>query len=178
MNFPKLTLVLGGAASGKSRFAEDLALQSDLRRSYVATAQAFDDEMRDKISKHQHDRGRNWLTTEAPVDLADAVCSQPAGSVILIDCLTMWLSNLMLKERSVTNTGEILSHACDRFNGPIICVSNEVGQGIVPESALGRKFREAQGKLNQEMAAKSDLVVLIVSGLPLVIKGQLPKDVT
>ncbi|MCP5085455.1 MAG: bifunctional adenosylcobinamide kinase/adenosylcobinamide-phosphate guanylyltransferase [Rhodobacteraceae bacterium] len=174
MKFPQLSLVLGGAASGKSDFAEGFVRQTDLPRSYIATAQAFDDEMRDKIAKHQRNRGKGWLTTEAPIDLLPAIAIQPKSNVILIDCLTLWLSNLFLQERNVTSLGEDLLSACSAFGGPVICVSNEVGLGIVPDSALARRFREAQGHLNREVAASADLVVLVTAGIPQALKGELP----
>ncbi len=175
VKFPQLSLVLGGAASGKSRFSERLVRWSDLPRSYIATAQAFDDEMRDKIIKHQQDRGPDWATTEAPLDLCEAIAKQPKGNVILVDCLTLWLSNLLLKGRCVTDSGTALIAACAEFGGPVVCVSDEVGLGIVPDSALGRRFREAQGRLNQQMAAQAGFVVLVTAGIPQILKGNLPK---
>lgn len=170
----KLTLVLGGAASGKSDFAEMLARKTKLPRSYIATAQAFDDEMREKIAKHQRDRGDGWHTTEAPIELCSALSSQAKGNVVLIDCLTLWLSNLLLADQNITEVHKNLLNALQKFDGPVICVSNEVGLGLVPDTPLGRKFREAQGRLNREIAAKADLVVLVTAGIPQAIKGQLP----
>lgn len=174
VNFPQVTLVLGGAASGKSCFAESLATSSNRPRSYIATAQAFDDEMRDKIAKHQQDRGENWHTTEAPLNLYQALLSQPRNNVVLIDCLTLWLSNLLMAEKNVSENSEKLLNAVTDFGGPVICVSNEVGLGVIPDTPLGRKFRNAQGQLNQEIAAHADLVVLVTAGIPLAIKGTLP----
>jgi len=167
-------LVLGGAASGKSRFAESLATASNLPRSYIATAQAFDDEMRDKIDKHQQGRGNNWLTTEAPLDLCNALASQPKHNIVLIDCLTLWISNLLMAENDLSESGENLLKAITAFGGPVICVSNEVGLGVIPDTPLGRKFREAQGQLNQKIATNANLVVLVTAGIPQAIKGQLP----
>lgn len=174
VSLSRLTLVLGGAASGKSRFAEALATASNRPRSYIATAQAFDDEMRDKIAQHQQDRGPNWHTTEAPTNLCDALISQPSENIILVDCLTVWLSNLLMAEKNLDKTGENLLKAVKKFGGPVICVSNEVGLGVVPDTPLGRKFRNAQGRLNQEIAAQADLVVLVTAGIPMALKGQLP----
>ncbi|MCP5075146.1 MAG: bifunctional adenosylcobinamide kinase/adenosylcobinamide-phosphate guanylyltransferase [Rhodobacteraceae bacterium] len=175
VKFPQLSLVLGGAASGKSDFAESLARSSGLPRSYIATAQAFDNEMREKIIKHQRNRGTDWTTSEAAIDLCQAITDQPQNNVILVDCLTLWLSNMLLEERDVTNTCTDLLAACADRQRPVVCVSNEVGLGIVPDSALARKFREAQGRLNREIAAKADFVVLVIAGIPQVLKGELPK---
>jgi adenosylcobinamide kinase/adenosylcobinamide-phosphate guanylyltransferase len=174
VSFPRLTLVLGGAASGKSNFAETLATQSALPRSYIATAQAFDDEMRLKIIKHQTDRGDNWLTSEAPLNLCETLATQPKNNIILVDCLTLWLSNLLIAEKDISTCGENLLTAVTQFGGPVVCVTNEVGLGLVPDTALGRKFREAQGRLNQEIAKNADLVVLVTAGIPQAIKGTLP----
>ncbi len=174
VNLSRLTLVLGGAASGKSRFAETMATDSTLPRSYIATAQAFDDEMRDKITKHQQDRGDNWRTTEAPLNLCQALLSQPENNVVLIDCLTLWLSNLLIAEENTAKAGENLLKSIAQRTSPVICVSNEVGLGVIPDTPLGRKFRNAQGQLNQEIAARADLVVLVTAGIPLALKGTLP----
>ena len=171
---PRLTLVLGGAASGKSRFAESLATASKLPRSYIATAQAFDDEMREKIAKHQQDRGEGWHTTEAPLNLCQALQSQPPNNVVLIDCLTLWLSNLLMAQKNISENSENLLAAVTEFGGPVICVSNETGLGVIPDTPLGRRFRNAQGQLNQDIAARADLVVLVTAGIPLALKGQLP----
>ena len=174
LNLSKLTLVLGGAASGKSDFAETLARSSGLPRSYIATAQAFDDEMRDKIAKHQLDRSSDWLTTEAPFYLCNALTAQPKGNIVLIDCLTIWLSNLLLSDQDITENHKDLLNVLKKHGDPVICVSNEVGLGIVPDTPLGRKFREAQGLLNRQIAAQAELVVLVTAGIPQAIKGQLP----
>lgn len=168
----ELTLVLGGAASGKSAFAEKLALASGLPPHYVATAQAWDGEMLDKISRHRERRGPQWATHEAPLDLAGTLARVSApGRVVLVDCLTLWLSNVMLEPSAPGAACETLLAGLVRRAGPVICVSNEVGQGIVPETALGRRFREAQGHLNQRVAAQADRVIAVMAGLPLVLKG-------
>lgn len=166
--FPKLSLILGGANSGKSAFAETLTRAADMPKTYVATAQAFDDEMRAKIAKHRSDRGQDWDTIEAPTDIASAL----GDGVTLVDCLTLWLSNHILMDSDIDTQGFLA--ACDGA-GPVVCVSNEAGLGVVPDNALARKFRSAQGQLNQDIAARADLVVLVTAGIPMVLKGQLPK---
>lgn len=175
---PRVTLILGGAASGKSRFAERLVTCFDLPKTYIATAQAFDPEMERKIARHIDDRGAGWATIEEPVEVPRAISTLPEGSATLVDCATLWLSNSLLAERDLTHQSAELLTAVGLSDGPLVIVSNEVGQGVVPDTALGRKFREAQGKLNQDLAASADLVVLVVAGLPMVLKGQLPQDMT
>jgi adenosylcobinamide kinase / adenosylcobinamide-phosphate guanylyltransferase len=173
---PRLTLVLGGARSGKSRYAEGLvaALAPAWNPPwiYVATAEAGDEEMRTRIAGHRARRGSSWQTVEAPHELAEAVASaQPAA--VLVDCLTLWLSNLMLAAVNIEAEIARLEHVLDDADAPIVLVSNEVGSGIVPEHPLGRRFRDLQGLLNQRMAARADRVVLMVAGLPLAVKGTL-----
>lgn len=174
MPLPDLTLVLGGASSGKSAFAESLCFQSGRPRVYVATAQAFDDEMRAKISEHRAQRGPDWTTIEAPLDVADAVSHCDTGSVVLLDCATLWLSNVMLAERDVADDVDALMAALLACDAQVVVVSNEVGHGIVPDTSLGRQFRSAQGRLNQTLAAQADLVVQVIAGLPQTLKGTLP----
>jgi adenosylcobinamide kinase/adenosylcobinamide-phosphate guanylyltransferase len=169
--FPKLSLILGGANSGKSAFAEALTRAANMPKTYVATAQAFDDEMRDKIAKHRKDRGADWETVEAPMDIASVL----GDGVTLVDCLTLWLSNHLLAEVDVDTSGFLKT--CDQ-SGPVVCVSNEAGLGVVPDNALARRFRSAQGQLNQDIAAHADLVVLVTAGLPMVLKGHLPKGLS
>lgn len=166
------TLVLGGARSGKSAHAERIALGTRLAPVYVATAQAFDDEMRARIARHRSDRaGGGWRTIEEPIDLPGAIReASTAETVILVDCLTLWLSNLMLGRHDVASAQAALLGAIDRAAGPLVLVSNEVGLGIVPETPLGRDFRDAQGRLNQALAAAVPHVVFIAAGLPLVLK--------
>ncbi len=173
---PRVTLILGGAASGKSRFAEQLVVRTGLPRTYIATAQAFDDEMAQKIRKHIADRGDSWVTIEEPLDLPETLGKLDAGSATLLDCATLWLSNAMLAEQALDTRSAALLDQVAAAAGPLVIVSNEVGQGIVPDTKLGRSFRAAQGRLNQDLAAAADLVVLVVAGLPMVLKGQLPED--
>ncbi len=173
---PRVTLILGGAASGKSRFAEQLVVRTGLPRTYIATAQAFDDEMAQKIRKHIADRGDSWVTIEEPLDLPETLGKLDAGSATLLDCATLWLSNAMLAEQALDTRSAALMDQVAAAAGPLVIVSNEVGQGIVPDTKLGRSFRAAQGRLNQDLAAAADLVVLVVAGLPMVLKGQLPED--
>ncbi|MEL7544658.1 MAG: bifunctional adenosylcobinamide kinase/adenosylcobinamide-phosphate guanylyltransferase [Pseudomonadota bacterium] len=166
-----VTLVIGGARSGKSRFAEGLADGTVGDVTYIATAEAWDDEMRTRIAAHQADRPAHWDTVDAPIDLRAALTAHARpGGAVLVDCLTLWLSNLMLKERNLEAEGDQLCGQLDTLEGEIIFVSNEVGQGIVPDNAMARTFRDAQGRLNQKLAACADQVFLITAGLPLQLK--------
>jgi adenosylcobinamide kinase/adenosylcobinamide-phosphate guanylyltransferase len=173
MTLPKLTLVLGGAASGKSAFAEDLITKASDCPTYIATAQVYDDEMAQKVTRHREMRGSSWHTIEEPVEVAAAIKAAPAGQPILIDCATLWLTNLILGEIDVAAHSSALFETMRNAANPVVIVSNEVGQGIVPDNALSRKFRNAQGTLNQQIAREADLVVAVMAGLPLVLKGQL-----
>jgi adenosylcobinamide kinase / adenosylcobinamide-phosphate guanylyltransferase len=166
-----LTLVLGGARSGKSRYAEGLITALPAPWIYVATAQAGDAEMAERIATHRAQRGTGWQAIEAPHDLARALDTAPAGAPVLVDCLTIWLSNRMLADADVTADIRHLEDALGRRVGPVVLVSNEVGSGIVPDNALARRFRDLQGRLNQRMAARADRVALVVAGLPLMLKG-------
>ena len=171
---PRVTFVLGGAASGKSRLAEDLVGKAGLPRVYVATAEAHDDEMRAKLDAHRAQRGPDWITIEEPLDLARVIGDLPEGHVTLIDCATMWLSNLILAGRDADAGRDALIAALREAQGPLVIVSNEVGGGVVPDNALARRFRNAQGALNQALAAEADLAVAVIAGLPLVLKGRMP----
>lgn len=168
------TLVLGGARSGKSAFAqaaaEALAAESGGRLVMVATAQAFDSEMVERIDRHRQDRGPAWTTLEAPLDLAGALDGLGAGDVVVVDCLTLWLSNLMLDERDVAAAMAQLVAGVERFEGRLWLVSNEVGFGIVPDNALARRFRDEAGRLHQALAQVADAVTLVVAGLTLRLK--------
>jgi adenosylcobinamide kinase / adenosylcobinamide-phosphate guanylyltransferase len=167
----EFTLVLGGARSGKSRYAESLIVATPPPWIYVATAQALDTEMAERIGHHQARRGAEWHTIEAPNHLADAIDAAPAGA-LLVDCMTLWLANRVLAEAAIeAETGSVES-ALARRGGLAVLVSNEVGSGIVPDNALARRFADLQGRLNQRLAARADRVVLVVAGLPLIVKGQ------
>ena len=171
MTARKTTLVLGGARSGKSTFAEALAAQHAGPLVYIATAQAWDDEMRSRISKHVDRRGPAWTTVEEPLELAAALKTNGSpGSFILVDCLTLWLTNILLDERVIGQESEKLIEAVTSFPGTLALVSNEVGQGIVPENALARRFRDEAGILNQKLAKVADSVVMVAAGLPLTLK--------
>jgi adenosylcobinamide kinase/adenosylcobinamide-phosphate guanylyltransferase len=165
------TLVLGGARSGKSSFAEQLVEASGLERVYLATATAEDDEMRFRIAHHRERRGNGWMTVEEPLALVDALTREATrGRAVLVDCLTLWLSNLMFSGRDPDVEARRLTRFLGVARYPIIFVSNEVGLGLVPETPLGRSFRDAQGRLNQIIAAAVPDVVFIAAGLPLWLK--------
>jgi adenosylcobinamide kinase / adenosylcobinamide-phosphate guanylyltransferase len=166
----RLTLVLGGARSGKSRYAESLITALPPPWIYAATAQPLDGEMAARIAAHRARRGAGWRTIEAPRDLAGAIAAQGSAPMI-VDCLTLWLSNLLLADADIDGEIERLEAALDRAGAPVALVANEVGSGIVPENALARRFRDLQGVLNQRMAARAGSVVLVVAGLPLTVKG-------
>ncbi len=180
---PTTTLILGGARSGKSRHAETLCAELAAARSaeliYIATAQAFDDEMRARIDDHRARRGPEWTTIDAPLDLAEALRqhAQP-NAVILVDCLTLWLTNVLLADRPVAEARADLIAALETVSGAtaadngadVVLVANEVGLGLVPETPLGRRFRDEAGILNQTVAAAADRVIFIAAGLPLILK--------
>ncbi|UAB90819.1 bifunctional adenosylcobinamide kinase/adenosylcobinamide-phosphate guanylyltransferase [Ruegeria sp. SCSIO 43209] len=167
-----LTFILGGAASGKSAFAEQLAVSTGKSRVYLATSQVFDDEMRLKIRQHIAQRGSGWTTIEAPFDLSPELAKLTNDQICLIDCATMWLTNHLLAENNLEEAQAGLLEAMKTCTAQIVVVSNEVGHGIVPDNALSRRFREAQGRLNIALAAQADRVVQVTAGLPLVLKGQ------
>jgi adenosylcobinamide kinase / adenosylcobinamide-phosphate guanylyltransferase len=172
----RFTLVLGGARSGKSRYAEGLirATAALTPPHYLATAQAWDAEMAARIAAHRADRdGQGWVTVEAPLDLAGALAGMPPDAPVLIDCLTLWVTNHLLADSDLTAQGKALTAAIARHPGPVVAVANEVGLGIVPDNALARRFRDAAGRLHQDLAAQADRVVLVVAGLPLAVKGTL-----
>jgi adenosyl cobinamide kinase/adenosyl cobinamide phosphate guanylyltransferase len=168
---PRRTFVLGGARSGKSRYAEGLITALPSPWIYVATAQPGDAEMAERIAVHRARRGAGWQTIEAPDDLAHALEAAPAGASVLVDCLTLWLSNRMLADADVDAELDHLEEALNCRAGTMVLVSNEVGFGIVPDNALARRFRDLKGRLNQRIAARADRVALVVAGLPLIVKG-------
>ena len=177
-SFPHLSLILGGASSGKSAFAEALATQASRPRAYIATSQAFDAEMEAKIAKHRQERGPDWQTIEAPLDIGAALAQVATKSVVLIDCLTLWLSNQMHAKTDIATEIDNLLIALSGTPNPVICVSNEVGMGLVPETPLGRLFRDLQGRLNQKVAEQADLAVFVAAGMPLTLKGTLLEETT
>jgi adenosylcobinamide kinase / adenosylcobinamide-phosphate guanylyltransferase len=168
--FPKMTFVLGGARSGKSLYAEQLVTAQPGPWCYIATAQGFDAEMLARIADHQRRRASDWVTLDAPLDLIGTLRSVPPGRPTLVDCLTLWLTNVMLDGRHVEQAMTDLVNALASLPGPCVMVSNEVGLGIVPDNALARAFRDHAGRLHQRVAAHADRVVFMVAGLPMVVK--------
>lgn len=171
---PRLTLITGGARSGKSTRAEALATASLRPRRYIATAEAWDDEMADRIAQHRAQRGPGWTTVEAPLDLCGALAAAGPDEVVLVDCLTLWLTNHLLADHDIPAETDRLVAALHACPAPVILVTNETGWGVVPENALARRFRDDQGRLNQRMAAEAECVIAVLCGLPLVLKGQMP----
>lgn len=165
----RIILVTGGARSGKSAIAERLALGFTGGATYIATAQAFDGEMATRIADHRARRGPEWRDVEAPLDLAGAL-AQSDGAPCLVDCLTLWLTNVMLADRDWRDESTGLLAALAARTAPVVLVTNEVGGGIVPENALARAFRDRAGLLNQQVAGMADEVVLAVCGLPIKVK--------
>ena len=167
----KSILILGGARSGKSRYAQKLAEASGKMPVLIATAAAGDDEMAERIEKHRSERAPHWRVVEEEIDLAGTLAREAASDrVLVVDCLTLWLSNLMCAAKEADAAVSALVAALARLDGPAIFVTNEVGLGIVPDSKLGRAFRDAQGRLNQSLAAACDTVLFIAAGLPLQLK--------
>jgi adenosylcobinamide kinase/adenosylcobinamide-phosphate guanylyltransferase len=175
---PPVSLVLGGARSGKSTHAERMVTGSlhggaPQAALYIATAQAGDVEMATRIMAHRTRRGANWTTIEEPLKLDEALASAAGqGRPVLVDCLTLWLSNVMLGGGDVDESTDDLVRAVDDLSVPVVFVSNEVGLGIVPDTPLGRTFRDAQGRLNMRMADRADRVILMTAGLPLTLKDR------
>ena len=173
---PAVTLVLGGARSGKSRYAEGLIEAAAPHGTYVATAEPGDAEMMARIAAHRARRreingGDFWRLVEAPLDLTGAILREGARDrPLLVDCLTLWLSNLLLAGKSIGDETRALCEALRESAGPVVLVANEVGLGLVPETALGRRFRDEAGRLNQGIAALADRVVFVAAGLPLLLK--------
>ncbi|MGV1949896.1 bifunctional adenosylcobinamide kinase/adenosylcobinamide-phosphate guanylyltransferase [Agrobacterium vitis] len=169
----KRVFVLGGARSGKSHFAEQLCAETGLERHYLATGRAWDEEMRSRINQHQQDRGGLWVTHEEPLALVDRLKLIDApGRIILVDCLTLWVTNLMMEEgRDMAAEAQALADLLPRLSASIVLVSNEVGLGIVPENRMARHFRDHAGRLHQLIAASADEVYFVAAGLPLKMKG-------
>jgi adenosylcobinamide kinase / adenosylcobinamide-phosphate guanylyltransferase len=164
-------LVLGGARSGKSAYAQKLAEAHGPERLYLATAARGDEEMAARIARHQADRGQGWTTLEEPIEISAALLKHAhADRVVVVDCLTLWLSNMMLAGRDPGPALTALADAIGRLTGPAILVSNEVGMGIVPDHKLGREFRDWQGRANREIGAACDVVIFVAAGLPLQLK--------
>jgi len=175
-NLPNLSIVLGGASSGKSDLAERLVLARGLSPVYLATAQPFDDEMSAKIVAHRATRGGLWQTVDCPLDAAGAIRALVPGQIALLDCATMWLSNHLLADSDLAQEESALMAALANAPCPVVVVTNEVGQGVVPDNALARRFRVAQGGLNRRLAERAGLVVAVMAGLPIVLKGQMPDE--
>lgn len=170
---PRITLILGGARSGKSRFAEGLVAGHRGRPVYLATAQAGDAEMAERIRRHRARRGGGWTTIEEPLDLRQALASATRdNAAVLVDCLTLWLSNLIAANRNVESEMQSLTGSLPNLAAPVVFVSNEVGLGIVPDNALARAFRDHAGFLHQAIAAAADRVYFVAAGLPLLLKKE------
>ncbi len=169
---PGAVLVLGGARSGKSAFAERLVSETGLSRHYIATGRAFDDEMRERIARHREDRGEGWRTHEEPLALAERIADVARKDrAVLVDCLTLWVTNLMLEGRDIAAECAGLAAAVKAAPGRLVLVSNEVGLGIVPENRMAREFRDHAGRLHQQIAAIVPQVYFVAAGLPLKMKG-------
>ena len=172
MNRGRIILVLGGARSGKSAFSEGLADTSGLKKAYLATAQVFDSEMESRIERHKERRGAGWALHEEPLDLPGALERVAAtDTVVLVDCLTLWVTNLMMAERDIDSDFNRLAKLISSLPGAVVFVSNEVGLGIVPDNAMARAFRDHAGLLHQKIAAIADEVYFVAAGLPLKLKG-------
>jgi adenosylcobinamide kinase / adenosylcobinamide-phosphate guanylyltransferase len=164
--------VIGGCRSGKSRHALELSEQiSDINRVFIATCVPYDEEMKDRVRRHQKDRDSSWKTVDAPLELADAILKySQSAHVLLVDCLTLWMSNLLMESENIETRVEQLIVAINQAPCQVIVVSNEVGTGIVPTNALARQYRDAAGFANQKVAACVDKVIWMVAGIPVIIK--------
>ena len=170
-----LQLILGGARSGKSRLAEQIAQEAQKPVTYVATAQAFDEEMQDRIQHHQHQRPNDWTLLEEPLFLADALQKiDQENHVILVDCLTLWVSNLLMYENEglQKNEFEKLFKVLTQLKSDVILVSNETGLGVVPMGQISRKFVDESGRLHQQLGQLADRVTFCVAGFPMILKGE------
>ena len=163
--------IIGGARSGKSSYAESLARKSGSDVIYIATAQAYDDEMQRRIQQHKNPRPGAWVTVEEPIEISDVIRNESAvNNCLLIDCLTLWVTNLLSADKDITDYKDRLVDAIGRVKGDIILVSNETGMGVVPMGELTRRYCDEAGWLHQKIAALADQVVLMVAGIPVVIK--------
>lgn len=175
LRLPPLTLIIGGASSGKSALAERLVLGSGLSRVYIATAEPLDDDMAARIAAHRARRLRQgWRNVEAPLDLEQPLSQIRTGEVALVDCVSHWLNNQILDEAGIEEEVDVLLRTLNAMTQPVVMVTSDVSGGIVPESAMARAFRSAQGRLNQRLAAAADLVVFVTAGLPQILKGDPP----
>lgn len=170
---PKGSFILGGAASGKSAWAENYILSSGLNPIYLATGRIEDDEVKNRVKVHKDRRDARWRTIEEPLDLGPALDNLTPQTPVLIDCATMWLSNQMMEKADLAVQTQALLAGLEGCAAPWVIVSNEVGHGIVPDNKLARQFREAQGRLNIALATQADLAVMVVAGLPQILKGSL-----
>ena len=171
----KVTLILGGTRSGKSAYGEMLALKNFSSPIYIFTAQAWDDEMKSRIKTHKKRRdGKNWIDIEAPIELGTAIKNTAtSNNCILVDCLTLWLTNILLAEQDIDDAINELLQTIKACPGEIILISSEVGLGIVPDNSMARLFRDLSGKLHQKLAMEAENVLLMVAGIPMVVKGKL-----
>ncbi|MBL1234336.1 MAG: bifunctional adenosylcobinamide kinase/adenosylcobinamide-phosphate guanylyltransferase [Rhodobiaceae bacterium] len=168
---PFAALILGGARSGKSRYGEQLVERASGHHIYIATAQAWDGEMHDRIAHHQNRRGDTWTLIEEPLALADILRTKISeNQIVLVDCLTLWLSNLMGAEKNIETSVDDLIDAVRTCKGQVVFISNEVGQGIVPDNAMARLFRDEAGRMHQRLAEVCDAAIMVVAGLPLILK--------
>ena len=159
-----LTLLLGGARSGKSTLAVQMAERQPAAVTFVATAEPFDDDLRERVARHRLERPQHWTTVESPVQLADAVRSTPSAHLLVVDCLTVWMGNLFAHGIDIPTAVTSLVDALAARQGPTVVVSNEVGMGIHPETSMGREYRDELGRLNQAVAAVADTTLLLVAG--------------
>jgi adenosylcobinamide kinase/adenosylcobinamide-phosphate guanylyltransferase len=173
--FPKVMLITGGARAGKSRYAERLMTARPAEHAVIATATAGDAEMAERIARHKAERDKTWETIEQPISVRAAIrnAARP-DRLVLVDCLTLWISNLMGEARDIEVEMQGLVGTLKIAAGPVIIVSNEVGLGIVPDNPLARAFRDNLGRANQLVAAAADVVVFMAAGIPIILKGSLP----
>jgi adenosylcobinamide kinase/adenosylcobinamide-phosphate guanylyltransferase len=170
-------LIVGGAKSGKSSFALNVCNSLDRERVFLATAQAFDQEMEERIRRHQAERGSGWLTVEEPLKVAETITAHDSeDTIILIDCLTLWLNNLYMEhgedQEAIDEAVKNLARQLTDIHGAVVVVSNEVGMGIVPDNPLSRTYRDTAGYMNQRIARLSRKVVALLAGLPIVLKDE------